>query len=148
MIVKQIAASFDKVGGYIIINNGLHPDHPKYFGKMIVCTRSVFNAMLNNTKLFEDTVGIKISDGYQKAWKGIRDYHQLQIDIDALANFVVQGDIQAGREQDYIEAEKELAELEKEPEETKEFENDDKGAETGVITPTKKRARSNKKLAD
>ena len=146
MIVKQITASFDKVGGYIIVNNGLHPDHQKYFSKMIVCTRSVFNAMLNNVKLFEDAAGIKISDGYQKAWKTLRDYHQLKIDIDALANFVVKGDIQAGKEQDYIEAEKELAELEKEPEETKETKNDDKGTETGVIAPVKKRARTNKKL--
>lgn len=146
MIEKQIAASFDKVGGYIIINNGLHPDHPKYFSKMIVCTRSVFNAMLNNIKVFEDAAGVRISDGYQKAWKRMRDYHQLKIDIDALANFVVQGDIKAGREQDYIEAEKELAELEKEPEEIKEIKNDDR-AKTRAVTPAKKRARVNKKLA-
>jgi hypothetical protein len=146
MIEKQIAASFDKVGGYIIINNGLHPDHPKYFSKMIVCTRSVFNAMLNNIKVFEDAAGVRISDGYQKAWKRMRDYHQLKIDIDALANFVVQGDIKAGREQDYIEAEKELAELEKELEEIKEIKNDDR-AKTRAVTPAKKRARVNKKLA-
>lgn len=147
MIEKQIAASFDKVGGYIIINNGLHPDHPKYFSKMIVCTRSVFNAMLNNIKVFEDAAGVRISDGYQKAWKRMRDYRQLKIDIDALANFVVQGDIKAGREQDYIEAEKELAELEKEPEEIKEIKNDDR-AKKRAIAPVKKRAKSNKRLAD
>lgn len=147
MIEKQIAASFDKVGGYIIVNNGLHPDNEYYFSKMIVCTRSVFNNMLNNHNLFEEAVGIKISDGYQNAWKTLRDFHQLAIDIDALASYVASEDIKAGREDDYKEAEKELAELEKEPEETKESENDDNGTKTGTVTPIKKRTRTNKKLA-
>ena len=145
MIERQIVTAFDDTGCYIIINNGMHPDSPKYFAKMIACTRSAFNQMLNNKDIFERETGIKISDGYQKAWGNLKNIHQVKVDILAMAKFVASQDIKAGREQDYIEAEKELEALEQEPE-TKEVKNDDEGTETGTKPTPKKRAKSNKRL--
>lgn len=147
MIIRQIATSFDSTGCYIIISNGLHPDDPRYFSKMIVCTRTAFNAMINDTRLFEKEAGVKISDGYQKAWRYIKNLHQVKVDIESLAKYVAANDIRAGREQDYIEAEKEMEALaaEQEKELKKEIQNE-KRTETGTVSAPKKRTRTSKKV--
>lgn len=146
MIEKKIITCFDNTGCFIIINNGLHPDHQSYFSKMIACTRTAFNQMINNHLLFEKQSGIKISEGWQNAWKTVRDIHQVKIDIESMADFIVQQDMRAGREQDYLEAAKELAELEKEPE-PKEIKNvNDTGRKTVTMPSPKKRARTIKAM--
>lgn len=145
MIERQIATSFDNTGCYIIINNGHHPDDPRYFSKMIVCTRTAFNQLLNNNAIFEREAGIKISNGYQKAWKKIKNLHHVKIDIEALAKYIAAGDIKAGREQDYIEAEKEMNAMVEEQQKEIEAQND-KRTKTGTKPVAKKRTRTNKKL--
>jgi len=146
MIEKKILTCFDKTGCFIIINNGLHPDHASYYSKMVACTRTAFNQMINNVHIFEAQMGIKISDGYQNAWKTIKDIHHVKIDIEAMADFIVKQDMRAGKEQDYIEAEKEIENLEKEPE-PKETENvNDTGRKTVAMPASKKRARTIKTM--
>lgn len=116
---KLIACSFEpnSIGGFITINNGVHPDKPGHYSKTVMITRESFNEACANRELFNDILGVKISEGWQNAlFDAIETCKNLKTDtgIPAMAEMIINHEIEERGEEAVA---KDMEELDKHSEE-------------------------------
>lgn len=68
---RMIVCSFepDSIGGFITINNGVHPDRVGHYSKTVTITKEAFNKACKDRHLFSDILGVDITLGWQNALK-------------------------------------------------------------------------------
>lgn len=95
---KLICCSFEQgsMGGFITINNGIHPDRNGHYSKTVMITKEQFNEACENRRLFSDILGVDITMGWQNALKdAISNCSNLKTTIDPvkMAETVIKGNI-------------------------------------------------------
>lgn len=94
----MIVCSFepDCIGGFITINNGVHPDKVGHYSKTVTITKEAFNKACQDRHLFSDILGVDITQGWQNALKdAISNCQNIkEPSVEQLAEFIVKQNIE------------------------------------------------------
>lgn len=155
---KMITCSFDPSGVVITAWNGVHPDRPGHFSVTKMMSREEYNEACKNRHLFDDVLGIKVSEGWAQAVAdATKNASNLKIDPKSGLNILMEAiimkhgpekakEIFAELEKQNADIEAALeAELAKEPEPKKEEPATTEGGTDGGPDRTAKTGKGGKK---
>ncbi|MCQ2574549.1 MAG: hypothetical protein MJ156_00390 [Alphaproteobacteria bacterium] len=147
---KLITCSFEpnQMGGFITVNNGVHPDKPGHYSKTIMITREGFNEACADRSKFNEILGINIADGWQNAlFDAIETCKNLKTEtaVPSMAKLIVEHEI-AERGEEAVA--KDMEEIDKHSEEVADAIDDaveQKGKKDGRTnrTTTKRKSSTN-----
>lgn len=156
--MKNVCCYFDNKEGvvYVMCNNGVHPDRQGHHSALVAMTRENFNRACKERTLFNEALGIDVTQGWQTALKNALSNAQNLKDLGPMvaakqvidANVAMHGeeaiadDIAKIKEHnDRVQAELERAvkaETESAEPEVKYEGDDETGTETGTAKGRKK----------
>lgn len=110
---KLIVCSFepDSIGGFITINNGIHPDKIGHYSKTVTITKEAFNKACKDRHLFSDILGVDITQGWQNSLKdAISNCQNLKEPTpEKIGEFIIKANIEK-RGEDAVKADMEAME--------------------------------------
>lgn len=153
---RMIVCSFepDAIGGFITINNGVHPDRVGHYSKTVSITKESFNKACKNRHLFSEILGVDITQGWQNPLKdAISNCQNLKEPTpEQISKFIISANIEQ-RGEEAVKADMEAMEKQEEAivkaleEKMKETETkeDENGTDDGsTVKKTGNRKRSKK----
>lgn len=153
---RMIVCSFepDSIGGFITINNGVHPDRPGHYSKTVTITKEAFNKACKDRHLFSDILGVDITQGWQNPLKdAISNCQNLKEPApEKIGEFIIKANIEK-RGEEAVKADMEAMEkqeeaivkaLEEKMKETETKENENGADDGNTVKKTGNRKRSKK----